>query len=101
MQQWPMKRFEREERAFNTNRKHRMAICATLYQSLSPDLQNRVNQDLEAMQYKARGEAGSLWKFIKEVVQGVGYSGAKLTSRICISSKLSAQTQWSQITQSL
>ena len=72
-----LKRFEREERAFNTYREHRMAICATnLYQSLSPDLQNRVNQDPAAMQYKAKGEAGSLWKFIKEVIQGVGYSDA-------------------------
>ena len=71
-----LKRFEREERAFNTNREHRMAICATLYQSFSPDLQNRVNQDPAAMQHKARGEAGSLWKFIKEVIQGVGYSDA-------------------------
>ena len=71
-----LKRFEREERAFNTYREHRMAICATLYQSLSPDLQNRVNQDPAAMQYKAKGEAGSLWKFIKEVIQGVRYSDA-------------------------
>jgi len=44
-----LKRYEREERAFNTYREHRLAICATLYQSLSPDLQNRVNQDPAAM----------------------------------------------------
>ena len=44
-----LKRFEREERAINTYREYRMAICATLHQSLSPDLQNRVNQDPAAM----------------------------------------------------
>ena len=71
-----LKRFEREERAFNTHREHRMAICATLYQSLSLDIQNRVNEDPAAIQYKARGEAASLWKFIKEVIQGVEYSDA-------------------------
>ena len=68
-----LKRFEREERV-NSYREHRIAICVTLYQSLSPDLQNRVNQDPAATQYKAKGEAESLWKFIKEVIQGVGYS---------------------------
>ena len=35
-----------------------------------------MNQDPAAMQYKAIGEAGCLWKFIKEVIQGVGYSDA-------------------------
>ena len=55
-----VKRFKREERAFSTCREHRMAICATSYQSLTPDLQNRVNQDLAGMQYKTREEAGSL-----------------------------------------
>ena len=55
-----------------------MAICVTLYQSLSSDLQNRVNQDPAAMQHKAKREAGYLWKFIKEVIQGVGYSDAMI-----------------------
>ena len=68
-----LKRLEREERAYNTYREHRVAICATLYENLSPDLQTRVNHDPAAMQYKAKGKAGSLWTFIKEVIQGVRY----------------------------
>ena len=44
---------------------------------LVPKSQSRPLEQSEsraAMQYKASGEDGSLWKFIKEVIQGVGYS---------------------------
>ena len=71
-----IKNFERTERAYNQYREHRVSICATLYQSLSNDIQNRVNQDPRALAHKNNGEAGSLWRFIRGIIQGVGYSDA-------------------------
>jgi hypothetical protein len=57
-----MKAYDRADKAYNQYRDHRMSICATLYQSLSA--------------YKRNEEAGALWRFIKGVIQGVGYSDA-------------------------
>ena len=50
-----IKNFERIERAYNQYREHRVSICATLYQSLSNDIQNRVNQDTRALAHKNNG----------------------------------------------
>ena len=47
-----------------------------MYQSLSNDIQNRVNQDPRALAHKNKCEAGSLWRFIRGIIQGVGYSDA-------------------------
>jgi len=43
---------------------------------LSNNIQNRVNQDLRALDHKNNGEAGSLWRFLRGVIQDVGYSDA-------------------------
>jgi hypothetical protein len=71
-----LKAYERDDRLYNQYREHRLSICATLYQSLSADLQHRVNLDPRASAYKNNGEAGSLWRFLKGVIQGIGYTDA-------------------------
>ena len=51
-----IKKFERNEREYNQYREHQVSICATLYQSFSNDIQNRVNQDPKALSHKNNGE---------------------------------------------
>ena len=57
-----IKNFERAQRAYNQYREHRISIYAIMYQSLSNDIQNRLNQDPRGLAHKTNDEAGLLWR---------------------------------------
>jgi len=59
----------------NRYQESRLLVCGTLFQSCSKELQSRVNQNAR-QQYKSSGEVGKLWRFLKEIVRGEGFSDA-------------------------
>jgi hypothetical protein len=64
--------FNRNDKLFREYERSRLQVCAVLYSSLSPEIRNRVDNDREATRLKEQGLVGSLWGFIRQVVQGVG-----------------------------